>query len=126
MILTKGETEKIEFKSSLSEKRQIIETIYDFSNKTGGLLFIGINDEKEVIGVDIGRNTLENLANEIRRETDPQISPSMGSLEIENIEQWGTGTGRIISSCLDQDLPEPIFEIRSGNVVVTLIKYKTI
>jgi len=43
---------------------------------------------------------------------------------VKFIEKWGTGTGRIIRSCLDQDLPEPLFEIKSGNVVVTLKKYR--
>ncbi|MEN6292288.1 MAG: ATP-binding protein [Methanobacterium sp.] len=40
------------------------------------------------------------------------------------IENWGTGTKRIISSCLENGLPEPIFEIKSGSLVVTLNKFK--
>ena len=36
----------------------------------------------------------------------------------------GKGTQRIINSCIEQGLPEPIFEIKSGNLVVTIRKYK--
>jgi len=43
---------------------------------------------------------------------------------IKFIEQWGTGTNRIISSCLNHGLPEPLFEEISGGLVVTLGKYK--
>ena len=38
---------------------------------------------------------------------------------IKYIEQWGTGTNRMIKKCLSSDLPEPLFEEISGNLVVT-------
>ncbi len=44
--------------------------------------------------------------------------------QIGFIEKWGTGTRRIIDSCLENGLPEPLFEIKSGSLVVTLQKYK--
>ncbi|MEA1963669.1 MAG: ATP-binding protein [Candidatus Aerophobetes bacterium] len=37
---------------------------------------------------------------------------------IKYIEQWGTGTNRIIKECLDYSLPEPLFEEISGSLVV--------
>ncbi len=43
---------------------------------------------------------------------------------IKFIEEWGTGTNRIIEWCLKYDLPEPIFEEASGSLVVTLRKYR--
>ncbi len=39
-------------------------------------------------------------------------------------ERWGTGTQRIIKSCIENNLPEPLFEIKSGSLVVTIRKYK--
>lgn len=42
---------------------------------------------------------------------------------IKFIEEWGTGTNRMIEVCLDAGLPEPIFEEASGNLVVTFRKY---
>jgi len=41
---------------------------------------------------------------------------------IKYIEQWGTGTNRMIDKCLDYGLPEPIFEEISGDFVVTFRK----
>ncbi len=38
---------------------------------------------------------------------------------IKYIEQWGTGTNRMIKKCLSAGLPEPLFEEISGNFVVT-------
>jgi len=43
---------------------------------------------------------------------------------IKFIEEWGTGTNRIIEWCLKYGLPEPIFEEASGSLVVTLRKYR--
>ena len=43
---------------------------------------------------------------------------------IKFIEEWGTGTNRIIQECVDYGLPEPLFEEISGSIVVTLKKYK--
>lgn len=43
---------------------------------------------------------------------------------IKYIEQWGTGTNRIIQECLNHGLPEPLFEEIAGNLVVTLRKYR--
>ncbi len=38
---------------------------------------------------------------------------------IKFIEEWGTGTNRIIKECLNHGLPEPLFEEVSGSLVVT-------
>lgn len=42
---------------------------------------------------------------------------------IKYIEEWGTGTNRIIEWCLKHGLPEPVFEEVAGDFVVTLRKY---
>jgi ATP-dependent DNA helicase RecG len=42
---------------------------------------------------------------------------------IKYIEQWGTGTNRMIDKCLDYGLPEPLFEEMAGDFIVTFRKY---
>jgi ATP-dependent DNA helicase RecG len=42
---------------------------------------------------------------------------------IKYIEEWGTGTNRIINQCKAFELPEPIFEERAGSFVVTIRKF---
>ena len=53
---------------------------------------------------------------------NPLISECFFKLKF--IEQWGTGIQRIIKSSLDYGLNEPSFDYKSGNLVVTLKKYK--
>ena len=43
---------------------------------------------------------------------------------IKYIEQWGTGTNRIIEECLNHGLPEPLFEEITGSLVITFRKYR--
>jgi ATP-dependent DNA helicase RecG len=89
-ILEDKETENIEFKSSLSEKRQIGETISAFSNNAGGEIFVGINDDAKIIGITIGSRTLEDLANYIISNTDPRFYASIDNLlKMEGIEFLG-------------------------------------
>jgi len=43
---------------------------------------------------------------------------------IKFVEEWGTGTNRMIEWCLKHGLPEPLFEELSGSLVVIFRKYK--
>jgi len=77
-LIKKGESENIEFKKSLQLKDEIGETVSAFSNSRGGKIIVGVDDKnKEVIGVEIGENTIENLANYIKRYTDSPVFPSI-------------------------------------------------
>ena len=78
-----SESEIVEFKNSLSEMDQILETVSAFSNTKGGKICIGVADDGAINGVTIGKGTLEDLANEIKLNTDPRIFPN---IEIEEIE----------------------------------------
>jgi ATP-dependent DNA helicase RecG len=42
---------------------------------------------------------------------------------VKFIEEWGTGTNKIVDWCLKQDLPEPLFEEAAGSFVVNLRKF---
>ena len=78
-----GESETTEFKTSLAEWRDVVETISAFSNKNGGTIFIGVGDNCEVIGTDIGKNTIEVLANQIKQNVDPVVYPRV---RVENMD----------------------------------------
>jgi len=81
-LIEKGESETMEFKPSLSQIKDIVETASVFSNTKGGLIVIGVNDERRHIGIDIGNKTIENLANKIKQNTDPKIYPSISVEDI--------------------------------------------
>lgn len=70
-----SESMVIEWKPSLSQINEIIESIAAFSNTEGGRLFVGVSKDGEVIGVPIGKDTIENLVNRIAQHTEPKIHP---------------------------------------------------
>jgi ATP-dependent DNA helicase RecG len=80
------ESEKVELKRSLAERQEILETISAFSNTSGGTIYIGVDPSGEIVGVSIGARTLENLANEIKQNTDPKVFPSLESLVMNDKE----------------------------------------
>ena len=82
-LISGEESERLEFKESLRLKEEFCQAVSAFSNAKGGLILIGVSNDGKVIGVDIGRNTLEELANYVKRNTDPAIFPSVKVEEIE-------------------------------------------
>ena len=82
-LIKKGESEKVEFKPSLSQTDKIMESVSAFSNTNGGRIVIGVSDKGEVLGVDIGKKTIESLANKIKQSTDPMVYPSIRVEEID-------------------------------------------
>ncbi len=82
-LISGGESERVEFKPSLSQMDKIMASISAFSNNKGGTILIGVSDKGEVAGVDVGKNTLEDLANYIKRNSDPPLYPSIGTARLE-------------------------------------------
>jgi hypothetical protein len=81
-IITQGESQRLEFKQSLSLKRQIIEALCGLLNAEGGRVLVGVGDEGEVVGVDLGRRTLETLASDIANSIEPQPVPAIEAVGI--------------------------------------------
>ena len=66
-LLLEGESEMIEFKSSFD--REAIETLAAFANTSGGNLLVGVQDNGDVRGVTIGKETTQNWINQIKMAT---------------------------------------------------------
>jgi len=62
-ILTKGESETVEFKEVWRD--EFLKVLCGFSNSKGGNLYIGINDNAEIIGIKNSSKLLEVLPNKI-------------------------------------------------------------
>jgi len=62
---------------------------------------VGVSDGGGIPGVDIGKNTMEELANYIRRNTDPQIFPSVKIREI--------GEKRVVMIEVTESAEKPVF-----------------
>lgn len=81
-----SESTTIEWKQSLSENNEIIETAVAFANTEGGKIFVGVSKTGEVLGVQIGKDTIENLVNKIGQHTDPKLHPRITVTQINGKE----------------------------------------
>ena len=82
-LIAKGESETLEFKKSLSEWKEIVETVSAFSNTKGGTIVVGIGDDGKIHGVAIGKSTIEDLTNKILTNTEPKIYPEITTATLE-------------------------------------------
>ena len=74
-IIGTSESTTAEWKQSLSEINEIIETAVAFTNTEGGKIFVGVSKTGKALGVQIGKGTIENLVNKIGQHTDPKLHP---------------------------------------------------
>ena len=80
-LVTSGEAETLEFKGNFD--RETIETVGALANTKGGTILIGISDTNEIKGVQVGRETLKDWANQISQSTEPRVIPEIGLNEID-------------------------------------------
>ena len=76
-MASEAESENSENKTSLSEWKEAAISLAAFATSQGGTVHIGVSPEGKRVGVQLGKNTLENLANEIKRHTDPPVFPTI-------------------------------------------------
>lgn len=65
----------MEFKKTVGEWKEAVETISAFANIEGGRIIIGISQTGKLLGVEIGKGTIEDLTNKISQNIDPKIRP---------------------------------------------------
>lgn len=82
-LIKQRETESIELKSSLSKLEEIVEVISGLSNTKGGKVLVGVSNTGRILGVKIGEDTIERLANKIAQNTDPKVQPRISIQEID-------------------------------------------
>lgn len=81
-LIESGESETAEFKPSLSQMNEIVESISAFSNSSGGVLLVGVSNSGKILGVEAGKDSIERLSNKISQGTDPKIYPKLSIDEI--------------------------------------------
>lgn len=78
------EGQTVEFKESLAEEDDAIQSAVAFANAQGGRVFFGVKNNASVCGIDVGQNTEENLANSFKAKTYPTIPVTFESIEVGN------------------------------------------
>lgn len=80
-LLDSSESDVLEYKQSFN--RDVIETAVAFANTRGGIIAIGVTDLGRPIGVTLGKESLNEWANEIASKTEPTIIPDFAVEQIE-------------------------------------------
>ncbi|MBU3928899.1 MAG: putative DNA binding domain-containing protein, partial [Bacteroidetes bacterium] len=80
-LIELGESETLEFKISFG--KEVLETVCAFANTKGGIIIIGVSDDVIVQGVETGKETLQNIQNQIKQGIQPNVIPEVYSTENE-------------------------------------------
>jgi len=79
--LLRSESETVEWKRSFGEWKEIVVASAAMASLHGGQICIGVEPTGEVCGVQLGKGSLEDLANKIVQGTSPRVTPSISSIE---------------------------------------------
>lgn len=79
-LIKSGEGLTVEFKTSFD--KEAIEASVAFANTKGGIILVGVSDKGEIKGVQVGKETLKDWANQISQSTEPRIIPEIETEEI--------------------------------------------
>ena len=78
--ILQGESKDLKFKEKLPEdSKKYMKTIVAFSNGDGGRLIIGVNDDREIVGVDQTAvfTMIDKITNAISDSCEPLIIPDI-------------------------------------------------
>jgi ATP-dependent DNA helicase RecG len=78
--LEEGESETLEFKTSFGP--DTIETLAAFANAKGGVVLLGVSDDRIVKGVVLAKESISQWINEIKSKTSPQLVPDMEKVTV--------------------------------------------
>jgi ATP-dependent DNA helicase RecG len=75
-LITKGESQHLEFKKSTAQLKPAFETVCAFlnNNDKGGIILLGVTDKGQPVGQQVTDNTRQEIAREIKKiEPKPEI-----------------------------------------------------
>ena len=75
-ILEQGENHVTEFKSSQFRNESLAKEVVAFSNSRGGSIFMGIEDDGVISGID-DKSTEERVINICRNLVEPSVLPEI-------------------------------------------------
>jgi len=135
-LIKKGETASIEFKSSLIwdyKKNQpsklmgiiVARTISSFMNSDGGIILIGVDNDKNILGLDKDLSQLDGSSDNFELHLTNVVNNNLGKINRPLISlRFGEIGGKKIAVIVAKKSPRPVylkyegkteFFIRSGN-----------
>ena len=82
-LLSQSEGKTLEFKRDLSSPKPLLKTLVAFANTAGGKLIIGINDNRQIVGVENPFDEEERLCSLIADSISPRLVPNVEMLTLE-------------------------------------------
>ncbi|HHG85034.1 MAG TPA: ATP-binding protein, partial [Bacteroidetes bacterium] len=82
-IIKTGENEQLEFKKSTASLKEAIISICAFANKHGGTVVFGVKDDGTVVGQTVSDDTVKNIANSTKLNTEPRLFPQVEKISID-------------------------------------------
>lgn len=82
-LIAQGENTNIEFKSVNLRPEALAKEIVAFANASGGVILLGVEDDKEIRGIDREKNYEEWCMNIARNNVNPPLQPVYSEAEIE-------------------------------------------
>jgi hypothetical protein len=79
-LIAAGEGKRIEFKAALTDRDDFLETVVAFANSEGGLILLGINDNRVPVGFKGDKDSISKM---IRDTCEPTIEPSFKEYELD-------------------------------------------
>jgi len=76
-IITLGESQEVEFKESFHSNQDISEIMCGFVNTSGGVIIIGVNKNKEMIGITKDLDDIQQRISSSAQAIDPAIIPDI-------------------------------------------------
>ena len=82
--ILRGESKTLEFKEQMPANQSIVKTVIAFANTSGGKLIIGVNDDREIVGITDDIFELQDKISSIIYESCyPALLPHMYTKNIE-------------------------------------------
>jgi predicted HTH transcriptional regulator len=85
-LIEEGENLQIEFKRRFSTPEKIAREMIAFANTRGGYIFFGIDDDKEIIGVESEKSEAELIKDAAINYCEPPVEYNLDFLEVHGKE----------------------------------------
>ena len=82
-LLTQPEGKTLEFKRDLSSPKPLLKTLVAFANTAGGRLVVGVDDQRQVVGVAQPLDDEERLCNLIADSIAPRLVPQVELITVQ-------------------------------------------
>lgn len=85
-LIEEGESLTCEFKRKFSTSEKIAREMIAFANTKGGYLLIGVDDDKDIVGVDSEKAEAELILNAAQNYCEPPLKINIDYVEIKGKE----------------------------------------